>query len=531
MEPELNDKVIEQIQKRIGELDSLIKDPNVSAEAKADAAATKASLKQELALRQRFRDAQTDASRKKAENDLAGYRKKTCPLASDGSTVETCKLPVLYVHLHMRFLLPKQLLEDMRDASKYPRRSQNVPEKTFSTMYSFEGMAIPAKKRWGGDHPVVGATVKLGGQTVKTDKHGTARFEDLACATYTIEIEPPSEQSTTLPAGPELPVRSGYHHSAAPPYMYRPFRVAVATEGTGRWSTTPEAKVLLPHLGDGAAYAGVAGVCGPDLYLDWKPDWLKIQNRHLLSGRTNEAIVLHATATTLHEQIGSPINTFNGGAGTAAHYLVDLDGHIVKLVHEEDVAYHASNSHWHELDGLNFSGIGIETVHTDDNSSDPVHEYREFTREQYAALNRLITKLRTAFDINESYICGHNDCRDGARDCPGDMFDWKSLEDAGNALKVGADASFKGDRVVYPAAQTAPDAAVPISKRLYDIGYTGKTVQTALERFVVRAWSGSRFEQRPHTSLEKAVPAQKPEKVKQVTQEVADAVEQMFQDL
>lgn len=537
VDPALNQQVLTEIQTRTTALDAIIADPSASAVAKADATAAKQQLAQEQALRNRVANARTPAEQQAAERDLNTFRQSTCPDGDEGSSVATCRPTVVFVHLHMRFLLPPQLLTDMRDTTLYPRRAAAVPAETFRTRFSFEGMPIPSKKRWSGDHPIVNATVRLGGQTATTNRSGTARFEGIGAGEYTLEIVPPPNQDTTVPAGPDLPVRTGFNYANAPTYKYRPFTVSATIDGDGRWVADPAATVTLPHQGDYAAYAGVAGVTNMDLYLDWKPDWLKIPNRRT-GTRRNQAVVMHATATTMHEQIGSPIDTFHGGAGTAAHYLVDLDGHIVKLVHEEEVCAHAAASHWHELNGLNTSGIGIETVHTDNNSNTD-RRLREFTTEQYAAINRLVTNLRTTFGFTKAYVCGHNDCRDGSRDCPGDMFDWRSLEVAGNALRTLYGGEFTGVRAVASQSQTADNAAIPMSQELYRVGYTGKTVETALARFRVRAWSGSRYDQRPEATLER-IPAPQPGQAPQatvrggdrlVTQPVADAVDQMFRDL
>lgn len=548
MDPKLNQQAIAEGNARINALDVIIADPSASPAAKRDATAARKGLQQEVSLRRKVEGAKTPAAKKKAEQSLAAFRAKNCPTAEDGRTIAKCRPTPLFVHLHMRFLLPPALLCDMRDVSKYPRRAANVSEATFKSRFSFAGQTIPAKKRWSGDHPVVGATVTLDGKEASTDKLGIARFENVGAGTYTLKIEPPANQSTTLPAGPELPVATGYKYEDAPMYLYRPFQVTVTVDDQGRWRQQPEAAVALSYRGTSAAYASVAGSTAMDLYLDWKPDWLKIPNRHVQEGRTNQAVVMHQTATTGHEQIGSPIDTFHGGEGTAAHYLVDLDGHVVKLVHESEVTAHAAASHWHELDGLNNSGIGIETVHTDDVLGQATF-YREFPDEQYEGINRLVTSLRDTFKITKRYVCGHNDCRDGARVCPGDMFDWKKLEDAGNALSVHDGGSFEGDRVVEPDNETDADETVPMAQRLYEIGYTEKTVRTALSRFLVRAWSGSRFDARPTgTGIEPvppppeppapavrgkphAKPHGRPRTVWRVTQRVADALEQMFCDL
>lgn len=551
MDPEQNQQAIKAGNTRISELDVIRKDPSASPIARADATRAKEKLQQEVTLRKQVADAKIPAAQKKAESALAGFRAKNCPSADDGSTIAKCQLPAVYVHIHMRFLLPTRLLREMRDASVYPFRAANVPEAVFKAQMSFEGMAISDRNRWNGHHPVVGATVTMAGQTVVTDATGTAKFVNVGGGSYTLGIEPPPNQKTTKPAGPEIPVQTGYDYATAPRYNYRPFQVKASLDGEGRWRQKPEATAVLPYQGDSAAYASVVGTAAMDLYLDWKPDWLKVKNHGAATGRTNQAVVLHQTGTFGHEQIGSPISMFDGAADTSAHYLVDLDGHVVKLVDEANGAGHAAankKSHWHELVDLNYCGIGIEIVHTDQNVKNGPTFFREFTREQYDAINQLLVKFKDAFGITKHYVCGHADCRDDDRDCPGDMFDWASLERAGNAMKIGG-AGFADSRVVTPSAQTAPEVSVPLSQRLFDIGYTHKKVQEALTRFIRRAWSGSRLAGRPTATLEAVPPApvpkaaatpapkapKKPAKpvpaLKQVVQPVADAIDQMFKDI
>lgn len=527
----LNQQVLGQLRARLDALDALTRIPSASPGARAEANDARARITEELALREKIAGARTPAEQQKAEDDLAAFRQRTSPGEGDGSSLATCKTCVVFVHLHMRFLLPKQLLLDLRSRAKYPRRVASCPESTFKEKFSFEGMPIPSKKRWQGDHPVVGATVKLAGKTATTNRRGAAKFEDIGPGTYTIEIEPPPDQRTTMPAGPDLPVPSGYSFASAPPAQYRPFTVTATLDGNGRWAASPEATVTLPHKGDSADYAGVAGVTSADLYLDWKPDWLKASNRKPAVGRVNKSIVMHQTSTSKHEQIGSPIDWFNNGTEnkytTAAHYLVDLDGHVVKLVHEAEVANHAGPSSWHGA-GMNTNGVGIETVHTDTNVMEPDGNLREFPAEQYVGINRLLERLRAGLKIDRAHVCGHNDCKNEAKPtCPGDMFDWKSLEDAGNARKTLTGGAFAESRVVSTAAPTSNNAAAaPLAQALYKIGYTNKSVDAALKRFLSRAWSGSRLEARPKEALEPAA-ARAPQ---QVTQAVADAIDQMLRD-
>ena len=179
MDPKLNQQAIAEGNARITALDAIIADPSASPAAKRDATAARKGLQQEVSLRRKVEGAKTPAAKKKAEQSLAAFRAKNCPTAEDGRTIAKCRPTLLFVHLHMRFLLPPALLCDMRDVSKYPRRAANVSEATFKSRFSFAGQTIPAKKRWSGDHPVVGATVTLDGKEASTDKLGIARFENV----------------------------------------------------------------------------------------------------------------------------------------------------------------------------------------------------------------------------------------------------------------------------------------------------------------------------------------------------------------
>ena len=311
--------------------------------------------------------------------------------ASQGTTVTPCTAPSLRIHLHTRCLLSPSLLSDLRDARKYPNRVANCDEPNFKKNYSFAETPAPRRSRWTGTPPVRGATVTLDDKKSTTNIYGVASFVDLAPGRYIFVVAPSPAQMSWCPAGPELPVTSGYDYTSAPSVMYRYFLLEADVDASG-W-VVESAKILMPLISDGPAYAGIVGAIGGDLYLDWKPDWFKVVNRERRKQRSNKAIVLHQTCTFFHEQIGSPIACFTTPGKESAHYLVDLDGHVVKLVHEDEASVHAGPSHWRELNSLNAHGIGIETVHTDSNDLVKYKadgKIREFPSEQMIAIARLV---------------------------------------------------------------------------------------------------------------------------------------------
>lgn len=101
----------------------------------------------------------------------------------------------------------------------------------------------------------------------------------------------------------------------------------------------------------------------------------------------------------------------------AAHYFIERDGTILKLVDENLIAYHAGRS---QLPGtqrtsLNNCSIGIEINNTDTSGPAP---------EQYAALLQLVNDIRTRHNIR--YLMRHSDVAPGRKTDPW-CFDWTTF--------------------------------------------------------------------------------------------------------
>jgi len=106
----------------------------------------------------------------------------------------------------------------------------------------------------------------------------------------------------------------------------------------------------------------------------------------------------------------------------SAHYLVDEDGTIHRLVPEDKRAWHAGASHWRGITDVNSASIGIELVN-------PGHEfgYRAFAPAQIEALIPLIADIKDRYEITRGNVVGHSDIAPTRKQDPGELFPWDQL--------------------------------------------------------------------------------------------------------
>ena len=131
-------------------------------------------------------------------------------------------------------------------------------------------------------------------------------------------------------------------------------------------------------------------------------------------------IVLHYTG--MQDGAAALARLCDPAAKVSAHYLVDEDGTIHRLVAEDKRAWHAGASHWRGLTDVNSASIGIEIVN-------PGHDwgYRPFAEDQIDALVPLVAEIKDRYGITRGNVVGHSDVAPVRKRDPGELFPWNRL--------------------------------------------------------------------------------------------------------
>lgn len=140
-----------------------------------------------------------------------------------------------------------------------------------------------------------------------------------------------------------------------------------------------------------------------------------------------DMVLLHYTGMPTGEEAITRLR--DPEAKVSAHYVVEEDGRIFRLVAEERRAWHAGVSFWRGERDINGRSIGIEIVN-------PGHEwgYRDFPDAQVQAVIALVADIRTRWTIEDGMIVGHSDVAPDRKEDPGERFPWKRLAEAGHGL-------------------------------------------------------------------------------------------------
>jgi N-acetylmuramoyl-L-alanine amidase len=142
-------------------------------------------------------------------------------------------------------------------------------------------------------------------------------------------------------------------------------------------------------------------------------------------------IILHYTGMQTGEAALAQLRNPTPGSRVSAHYLVEEDGRVFRLVDEARRAWHAGVASWKGQSDINSRSIGIEIVN-------PGHEfgYRDFPEQQVAAVIALVGDIRSRWVIADGDIVGHSDVAPSRKPDPGERFPWKRLAEAGHGLWV-----------------------------------------------------------------------------------------------
>lgn len=142
-----------------------------------------------------------------------------------------------------------------------------------------------------------------------------------------------------------------------------------------------------------------------------------------------DMVVIHYTGMQTGEAALAHLR--DPAAKVSAHYLIEEDGRLFRLVPEERRAWHAGVSFWKGEQGLNRASIGIELVNPGRQFG-----YRPFPAAQIAVLTALLGEIRERWTVPDGRILGHSDIAPNRKIDPGELFPWAELAAAGHGLWV-----------------------------------------------------------------------------------------------
>lgn len=150
-------------------------------------------------------------------------------------------------------------------------------------------------------------------------------------------------------------------------------------------------------------------------------------------------------------------------AQVSAHYMIEEDGRVFRLVDEDKRAWHAGVSEWNGITDVNSASIGIEIVNGG-------HDYGlpDFPDVQINALIPLCKRIIAAHRIAPRNIVGHSDIAPERKTDPGEKFPWSGLAAAGIGLWPG---SGNDDRRILFEAGGRDRGVTLLQRGLAGLGY------------------------------------------------------------
>lgn len=149
----------------------------------------------------------------------------------------------------------------------------------------------------------------------------------------------------------------------------------------------------------------------------------------------------------------------------SAHYVVEEDGTILRLVEEGQRAWHAGLGAWAGGADLNHRSIGIEIVNGGHDFGLP-----DFPPAQIEATVELVADIARRHRLKPHQIIGHSDVAPLRKADPGERFPWALLAERGLALAPSPDLEPRAGEALE-RGDRGPDVKA-LQQRLRDIGYT-----------------------------------------------------------
>ena len=190
------------------------------------------------------------------------------------------------------------------------------------------------------------------------------------------------------------------------------------------------------------------------------------------------AIIIHYTG--MQSERESIKRLTSSRSQVSCHYLINRSGKILKMVKDENIAWHAGKSMWGNYKNLNKNSIGIELVNRGHQ-----YGYQNYTKKQINKLVLLCKHLIKKYKINRRLILGHSDIAPLRKIDPGEKFPWKYLSSQGIGIYPKKVLLKKNN---YPKLQFKR-----FFKNLHTIGY--RYLNTNLKRKIIKNFQ-RRFRQR-----------------------------------
>ena len=179
-------------------------------------------------------------------------------------------------------------------------------------------------------------------------------------------------------------------------------------------------------------------------------------NKEKRGPKTIKFIIIHYTG--MQSERESIERLTSSRSQVSCHYLINRSGKILKMVEDENIAWHAGKSLWGNYKNLNKNSIGIELVNRGHQ-----YGYQNYTKKQINKLVLLCKHLIKKYKIKRRLILGHSDIAPLRKIDPGEKFPWKYLSSKGIGIypKKGLD-----KKTNYPELQIKK-----FFKNLHKIGY------------------------------------------------------------
>ena len=169
-------------------------------------------------------------------------------------------------------------------------------------------------------------------------------------------------------------------------------------------------------------------------------------------------VIIHYTG--MQSEIESIDRLKDKKCKVSCHYLINRKGHVIQMVKDKNVAWHAGRSKWKKYVNLNNVSLGIELVNRGHQ-----YGYQNFSTKQINSLIKLCKNLKKKYSIRKENFLGHSDIAPLRKIDPGEKFPWEKL----SSHKIGK--WFENDFTTTKNFAVIKKKRSIFFKNLHKIGY------------------------------------------------------------